>query len=115
MPQKTNKPTISGNEVDNQIENINHKLASLELEKKVLIEKREALLQQSSNPQVVTTELSVNQKIVLFQKLFKGRSDIFANRWENTKGRSGYSVACDNKWAKGICNKPKINPDYSSE
>ena len=108
MPLKTNKPTISDNEINDEIESINDKLTSLELEKKVLIEKREALLQQSSNPQVVTTELSVNQKVELFQKLFRGRPDIFANRWENTKGRSGYSVACGNEWVKGICNKPKI-------
>ena len=108
MPQKTNRPTISDIEINNEIESINHKLASLELEKKALIEKREALLQHSSNPQVVTTELSVNQKVVLFQELFKGRSDTFAYRWKNTKGRSGYSVACDNEWIKGVCNKPKI-------
>lgn len=108
MAQKTNRPTISGNEINDVIESINHKLASLELEKKALIEKREALLQQSSNPQVAVTELSANQKVALFQKLFEGRSDIFANRWENRKGRSGYSVACDNEWVKGVCNKPKI-------
>ena len=91
-----------------EIESINIKLTSLELEKNALIEKRDALLQQSSNTQVITTELSVNQKVALFQKLFQGRSDIFANRWENAKGRSGYSVACDNEWIKGVCNKPKI-------
>ena len=108
MPQKTNTPTISGKEINDEIESINHKLAELELEKKALIEKREALLQQSSNPQVATTELSANQKVALFQKLFRGRSDIFANRWESSKGRSGYSVACDNEWVKGVCNKPKI-------
>ncbi len=108
MHQKTNRPTISGSETNDEIESINHKLASLELEKKALIEKREALLQPSSNPQSIATELSVNQKVALFQKLFRGRSDIFANRWENTKGRSGYSVACDNEWVKDVCNKPKI-------
>jgi len=104
MSQKINKSTISSNEINDEIENINHKLASLEFEKKELIEKRETLLQQPPNQQVVTTELSVNQKVTLFRKLFKGRSDIFANRWENAKGRSGYSVACDNEWIKGVCN-----------
>lgn len=91
-----------------EIESIDIKLASLELEKKALIERRDDLLQQSPNTQVITTELSVNQKIALFQKRFQGRSDIFANRWENAKGRSGYSVACDNEWIKGVCNKPKV-------
>jgi hypothetical protein len=92
MPQKTNSPTISGNEISDEIGRISHKLASLENEKKTLIEKRKALQQQLSNPHVATTELSVNQKVALFQKLFRGRSDIFANRWENTKGRYSYSV-----------------------
>jgi superfamily II DNA or RNA helicase len=108
MPQKINKSTISGNEINDEIENINHRLTTIELEKRALINKREALLKKSPNQQIVTTELSVNQKVALFQKLFKGRSDLFANRWENAKGRSGYSVACDNEWIKGVCNKPKI-------
>jgi len=110
MPQNTETQSISDNNIDNEIEieSINHKLAVLEHEKKALITKREALLQQSSNQQIVTTKYSVNQKVALFQKLFRGRSDIFANRWENTKGRSGYSIACGNEWVKGVCNKPKI-------
>ncbi|WP_419757163.1 TOTE conflict system archaeo-eukaryotic primase domain-containing protein [Teredinibacter turnerae] len=36
--------------------------------------------------------------------MFRGRTDIFANRWQNQQGRSGYSVACNNEWLKGICN-----------
>ncbi len=40
--------------------------------------------------------------------LFKGRTDVFANRWQNTQGRSGYSVACDNEWVPKICHKPKV-------
>jgi superfamily II DNA or RNA helicase len=108
MPQITNATPFSSDEINNKIKSIDHKLASLEIEKKALIKKRDALLQQSSNPQANTVELSVKQKVDLFQSLFKGRSDIFANRWENTKGRSGYSVACENEWVKDVCNKPKI-------
>jgi len=107
MPPKINRPPASDNKINNEIERVNHKLATLELEKKALIEKRDALLQQSSGSQV-TIKLSANQKVTLFQKLFKGRSDVFANRWENAKGRSGYSVACHNEWIKGLCNKPRI-------
>ncbi|MEW8073669.1 MAG: hypothetical protein AB2826_24940, partial [Candidatus Thiodiazotropha sp.] len=51
---------------------------------------------------------SPEQKIAVFRNLFRGRTDIFANRWQNQRGRSGYSVACDNEWVQGICNKPKI-------
>ncbi len=51
---------------------------------------------------------SPGEKIALFQSLFRGRPDVYANRWENKKGRSGYSPACDNEWKPGICAKPKI-------
>ncbi len=29
-------------------------------------------------------------------------------RWESTKGKSGYSPACDNEWLPGVCNKPRV-------
>ncbi len=47
-------------------------------------------------------------KIELFMSLFKGRNDVYAKRWENRKGQSGYSPACMNEWLPGICNKPRI-------
>lgn len=108
MPQKINTQSIASRKIGNEVESINQKLAVLEHEKKALIEKRDTLLRQSSNTKYCETKLSVNKKVELFKKLFKGRSDVFANRWENAKGRSGYSVACDNEWVKGVCNKPKI-------
>jgi hypothetical protein len=37
-------------------------------------------------PGVVTAE----QRIALFRSLFRGREDIYAIRWENNDGRSGY-------------------------
>ena len=52
--------------------------------------------------------LHTDQKVLLFQSLFKGRADIFANRWQNKQERSGYSVACHNEWVPGKCNKPKV-------
>src|SRR5690348_5864091 len=48
------------------------------------------------------------EKIQLFKSLFKGRSDVFANRWESKDGRSGYTPSCDLEWQKPICQKPKI-------
>lgn len=49
------------------------------------------------------------EKIELFRRLFAGRPDVFPVRWENKKtSRSGYSPACSNDWAKGICGKPKV-------
>ena len=50
-----------------------------------------------------------SDKINLFMSLFKGRDDVFAKRWENSKkGTSGYSPACGNERVHGICEKPKV-------
>ena len=52
---------------------------------------------------------TIEKKIALFRRLFRGRSDVFPMRWENhTTGRSGYAPACANEWQRGICEKPKV-------
>jgi len=57
----------------------------------------------------VTNSSPSIEKVELFRRLFAGRPDVFPVRWENRKdGRSGYSPACSNEWAKGICGKPKV-------
>ena len=48
-------------------------------------------------------------KIALFRSLFKGREDIYAKRFENRTGRSGYSPVCQNEWKDGICEKLKTS------
>lgn len=53
--------------------------------------------------------LSPADKVVLFQRLFAGRTDVFSLRWENSRdGRSGYAPACANEWKRGICGKPQV-------
>jgi hypothetical protein len=48
-------------------------------------------------------------KIRLFRTLFRGRTDVFPKRWENTKqARSGYSPVCANEWVLGVCAKPRV-------
>ncbi len=48
-------------------------------------------------------------KIKLFMSLFKGRTDVFAKRFESQKtGKSGYQPACENEWVTGLCEKPKV-------
>ena len=66
-------------------------------------------------PLVATKSITIGkqsaptEKIDLYKLLFKGREDVFATRWENSKkGTSGYSPACGNEWVPGICQKPKI-------
>ncbi|MCG5531267.1 DEAD/DEAH box helicase [Halorhodospira halochloris] len=51
---------------------------------------------------------STEEKIELFSRLFRGRRDVYPQRWESTRGRSGYSPACANEWKPGICHKPRI-------
>lgn len=49
-----------------------------------------------------TTELSAldraAQRIALFRNLFRGREDVYAVRWENADGRSGYAPKADRDW-----------------
>ena len=86
---------------------IDARLTELEQEKQDLIALRKKL--QASKPAPpVSDSFSPEQKIAIFRSLFRGRTDIFANRWQNRQGRSGYTVACNNEWVQGICNKPKI-------
>jgi len=55
------------------------------------------------------------EKVAVFRSLFRGREDVFPRRWENTKsGRAGYSPACANEWAPGICEKKGIGPGGKS-
>jgi superfamily II DNA or RNA helicase len=57
----------------------------------------------------VTTHSKTEDKLALFRSLFAGRSDVYAQRWDNPKtGKSGYSPACHNEWVKGICDKPRV-------
>lgn len=52
--------------------------------------------------------LSVAEKLALFRRLFRGRTDVYPIRWESRNGKSGYSPACANEWRVGICEKPRI-------
>jgi hypothetical protein len=56
-----------------------------------------------------TSTLSSQQKVHLFQSLFRGRTDVYPLRWESRKsGKSGYAPACANEWRAGICEKPRV-------
>ena len=96
------------------------RLADLDAERARLAHELETLeqkLRSDSRPSerpfladaAVTNNSSSTEKIELFRRLFAGRPDVFPVRWDNRKtGRSGYSPACSNEWAKGICGKPKV-------
>ena len=63
---------------------------------------------QRSVNSVESGSLSSQQKVALFRHFFKGRSDVYALRWENKSGKSGYAPACGNEWVPGVCEKPRI-------
>lgn len=72
----------------------------------------EAILLAQSNhdiqPQMSLSKNSPSEKINLFMTLFSGRDDVYAKRWENKKGDTGYSPACRNEWKSGACRKPRV-------
>jgi hypothetical protein len=46
--------------------------------------------------------LGTDDKIALFRRLFRGRSDVYPIRWESkSTGKSGYAPACANEWRAG--------------
>jgi superfamily II DNA or RNA helicase len=53
-------------------------------------------------------EYSIAEKIALFRRLFRGRTDVYPLRWESAKGKSGYAPACGNEWKPGVCLKPNV-------
>ncbi len=50
----------------------------------------------------------ISEKVALFMSLFRGRSDVYAQKWISKKGKSGYSPVCRNEWQQGICNRPQV-------
>src|SRR5487761_2106815 len=55
------------------------------------------------------SRLSTAEKVELFRRLFRGRTDVYPIRWESkTTGKSGYAPACGNEWLAGVCGKPRI-------
>ncbi|MEW6173691.1 MAG: DEAD/DEAH box helicase family protein [Bacillota bacterium] len=57
---------------------------------------------------VLQKSITPTEKINLFMSLFRGREDVYAKRWENRNGKSGYTPVCLNEWKPGLCRKPKV-------
>lgn len=56
-----------------------------------------------------SSRLSTDEKVALFRKLFRGRTDVYPVRWESkSTGKTGYTPACANEWRAGVCEKPRI-------
>jgi len=111
--------------IPDKIRTLEDKLQKLEEEKAILqgelvnahrelenLEKNKlANNSRESIPPVIEKNLlfSTGEKIKIFMNLFRGRTDVFPKKWDNSKtGKSGYSPTCFNEWVQVKCNKPKI-------
>ncbi|WP_236701308.1 TOTE conflict system archaeo-eukaryotic primase domain-containing protein [Thalassomonas viridans] len=91
-----------------ELESIELRLVQLEQERKHLLLRKQALISAMNDERRVVVNFTPEQKVHIFAELFRGRTDIYANRWQNKQQRSGYSVACHNEWQQGKCHKPKV-------
>jgi len=108
------KPTYE--ELFQEIERLSHENISLrrrivelggEVENATLNDgiQKKASVPVASEPLI---PLSLEEKVALFQSVFKGREDVFARRWYSTKTqKSGYQPVCLNEWRFGFCDKKK--------
>src|SRR5215471_20037930 len=62
-----------------------------------------------AKPQTPSSQSPLNtaQKIALFRSLFRGREDVYAQRWESADGRSGYSPKTERDWHAYNAAKPE--------
>lgn len=108
------------NDASTEIARIRRRLAELDGERAKLAHELETFEQKQKSDDhppgqplradaAITNSSLSAEKVELFRRMFAGRPDVFPARWDNRKtGRSGYSPACSNEWAKGICGKPKV-------
>ena len=60
-------------------------------------------------PEPEPSRFTTGEKVALFRRLFRGRTDVYPARWESkTTGKTGYAPACANEWLAGVCQKPRI-------
>lgn len=63
---------------------------------------------KSTEPPTPSVRLSLQEKVALFQSLFKGCEDVFAKRWYgDTTKKSGYHPVCEREWNREFCDKRK--------
>lgn len=56
---------------------------------------------------VESKEERARKRIALLRNLFRGREDVYARRWENPDGRSGYSTAALKNWKAINSSRPE--------
>ena len=100
---------MNGDELIKSLQAENRRLINL-LERNG-IDWRVSLLSDNADvgSKALRTEFSREEKLTLFGGLFRGRTDVFPERWESDySGRVGYTPVCLNDRKPGICRKPAI-------
>ncbi len=107
-------------DIDGEIAKLERRLSALDEERKQIVDRLAKLKKFAGTPSPlpaqtglssahVTMNSSTAAKIALFRSLFRGRQDVFPQRWDNSKtGKSGYSPVCGNEWVRGVCGKPHM-------
>jgi superfamily II DNA or RNA helicase len=91
-----------------RLESIRVELAALLAEEVAHTESRHAGLQHSL-PGIARMPATPDERVRLFRTLFRGRADVYPNRFESKKtGKAGYAPACANKFVRGVCELPRV-------
>ena len=91
---------------------LKEEISKIESQVAALAELKQQYLKQLSAAQgtkstaAQPSSLSNEEKLSLFLSRFQGRADVYAKRWENRAGRSGYSPVCKHEWDSVLCRKP---------
>ena len=89
-----------------RLEDENRRLRELLAEKGITLPVTPSVEPKPQLPLVRST-LNTAQKIALFRSLFRGREDVYAQRWESPDGRSGYSPKAERDWNAYYSTKPE--------
>ena len=83
-------------------------IEKLETENKELKEKIYGKVENKDSQKEVKI-ISNEEKVKIFMEVFKGRTDIYAKRWESNKtGKTGYSPVCKNEFSTYKCDKSRV-------
>jgi len=110
-------------EIDRLLKIAEKELARLDQKRSTILEKIKNLHNERESSERILSKSSSNidtpivanfspqdEKIHLFQSLFRGREDVYPRRFESLRtGKTGYQPACRNEWIKEICKKPKVS------
>ena len=96
-------------ELKRELARIESQMASLaELKQQYLARLSVTTITELPANTTTDTRMTPEDKLSIFRSYFRGREDIYARRWENRSGRSGYSPACGHEWDRTFCRKPEV-------